>query len=50
MKHPLIFLMLMIFVYALACSFAAFVIEWMLTDKTVFQLNWIRIAKMGGGG
>jgi hypothetical protein len=49
MKHPLIFLMLMIFIYTLACSFAAFFIEWMLTGKAISQLNWLGIAKIGGG-
>jgi|LNAP01.1.fsa_nt_gb hypothetical protein len=48
MKHPLIFLLLMIFIWCFMISCIGFFIEWLLTDKTILQLNWVRIFKNGG--
>ncbi|WP_445495102.1 hypothetical protein [Photorhabdus sp. SF281] len=47
MKRPLITLILLILAYGLTCSFGLVALEWILTDKNIYQLDWIKGFKMG---
>ncbi|MDC9604390.1 hypothetical protein WDV76_09760 [Xenorhabdus griffiniae] len=53
MKTSLSSLFFMVFICGMSFSFIAISGEWLLTDKSIYQLNWLHNIKLGslvGGG
>ncbi|WP_109400233.1 hypothetical protein [Proteus sp. TJ1640] len=48
MKLSIYSLFFMIFIYGLFFSFLSLSGEWLLTDKSINQLDWVNSIKLGG--
>lgn len=48
MKLSIYSLFFMIFIYGLFFSFLSLSGEWLLTDQSINQLNWVNSIKLGG--
>lgn len=49
MKLSFNHLILLMFICIVTCSLGFVASEWLLTNKSVYQLNWIDSLELGGG-